>query len=338
MKEVSIVILNWNGRQHLEHFLPALVLHTTHPGTEIVVADNGSEDDSLEFIEKKYPTIRIIELELNHGFSGGYNRAMEQVDARYILLLNSDIEVTEGWLEPMLELMERDETVGACTPKILDFKRRTHFEYAGAAGGYLDRYGYPFCRGRIFDTIETDIGQYDDTREIFWATGACFFIRADLFLSFGGFDSDFFAHMEEIDLCWRMKKDGYKVYHCGKSVVYHVGGGTLAYSNPQKTYLNFRNSLLVLLKNLPTQSLIWKLPIRWFIDYVAVIKFIFSGNIKDALMIFKAHIYIWKNLIKTLKKRSEISKSEDKIIGIYPKLLLFSYHIARVRKFDDLNF
>ena len=336
MPSVSIVILNYNGRHYLEKFLPSVIKYSS--GCEIVVADNNSSDGSLKLLEKSFPNIRRIVFSENHGFCEGYNKALAQIDSDYFVILNSDIEVTKNWIPPIISLFENDKQIAAVQPKLLDFNFKDKFEYAGGAGGFIDKYGYPFCRGRIFDTIETDFGQYDNTREIFWATGACLFIRADLFSSFGGFDSDFFAHMEEIDLCWRMKKDGYKIYHCGKSVVFHVGGGTLAYSNPQKTYLNFRNSLLVLLKNLPAQSLIWKLPIRWFMDYIAVIKFIFSGNIKDALMIFKAHIYIWKNLIKTLKKRSEISISEDKIIGIYPKMLLFSYHIARVRKFDDLNF
>ena len=335
MASVSIVILNFNGRNYLEKFLPSVTQHSKEH--EIVVADNNSSDDSIDFLKNSYPDIRLISFSENYGFCQGYNRALDQLDSDIFILLNSDIEVTKDWIDPILKLFDEDEKVAAVQPKLLDFNHKNKFEYAGGAGGFIDKYGYPFCRGRIFDTIETDIGQYDDTREIFWATGACFFVRAHLYKSFGGFDADFFAHMEEIDLCWRMKLEGYKVFHCGESMVYHVGGGTLAYSNPWKTYLNFRNSLLVLIKNLPVQSLVWKLPIRWIIDYIAVAKFIFTANLRDALMVIKAHIYIWRNVLKTLKKRKFIRTTNANLAGTLPKLLLFKYYIARVRKFSDLN-
>ena len=236
MKAVSIVILNWNGRKHLERFLPDLLHHTTHPDAEIVVADNGSEDDSLEFLKKEHPRIRIIELEKNYGFSGGYNRAMEQVDARYMLLLNSDIEVTGGWLEPMLEALEKDEELGACVPRIMDFNRRSYFEYAGAAGGFIDRLGYPFCRGRIFDQLEEDQGQYDQACDLFWGSGACLMVRSDLYRDSGGLDEQFFAHMEEIDLCWRLQRMGYRIGFIPDSTVYHVGGATLQRGNSFKPF------------------------------------------------------------------------------------------------------
>ena len=335
MASVSIVILNFNGRNYLEKFLPSVTQHSKEH--EIVVADNNSSDGSIDFLKNSYPDIRLISFSENYGFCQGYNKALDQLDSDIFILLNSDIEVTKDWIDPILKLFDEDEKVAAVQPKLLDFNHKNKFEYAGGAGGFIDKYGYPFCRGRIFDTIETDIGQYDDTREIFWATGACLFIRAHLYKSFGGFDADFFAHMEEIDLCWRMKLEGYKVFHCGESVVYHVGGGTLAYSNPWKTYLNFRNSLLVLIKNLPVQSLVWKLPIRWVIDYIAVAKFIFTANLRDALMVIQAHIYIWRNFLKTLKKRKFIRKTNANLTGTLPKLLLFKYYIARVRKFSDLN-
>jgi len=335
MASVSIVILNFNGRNYLEKFLPSVTQHSKEH--EIVVADNNSSDGSIDFLKNSYPDIRLISFSENYGFCQGYNRALDQLDSDIFILLNSDIEVTKDWIDPILKLFDEDEKVAAVQPKLLDFNHKNKFEYAGGAGGFIDKYGYPFCRGRIFDTIETDIGQYDDTREIFWATGACLFIRAHLYKSFGGFDADFFAHMEEIDLCWRMKLEGYKVFHCGESMVYHVGGGTLAYSNPWKTYLNFRNSLLVLIKNLPVQSLVWKLPIRWIIDYIAVAKFIFTANLRDALMVIKAHIYIWRNVLKTLKKRKFIRTTNANLAGTLPKLLLFKYYIARVRKFSDLN-
>lgn len=336
MAKVSIVILNFNGRDFLEKFLPLIIKYSE--GHEIVVADNNSSDDSVILLKASFPAIRLILLPENYGFCGGYNRALDQLDSEYFAIINSDVEVSENWIDPVITLFEQDEKIAAIQPKLLDYNIKDKFEYAGGAGGFIDKYGYPFCRGRIFDTIETDVGQYDDSLEIFWATGACFFIKAELFKSFGGFDEDFFAHMEEIDLCWRMKLNGYKIFHCGQSVVYHVGGGTLAYSNPRKTYLNFRNSLLLLIKNLPTTSLLWKLPFRWLIDYVAVAKFLLTGEIKDAFMIIKAHIYVWKNLYKTLKKRKPQIKTIRNLTGIFPKLLLFHYHIARVRKYKDLNF
>jgi GT2 family glycosyltransferase len=336
MAKVSIVILNFNGRHFLEKFLPSIIKYSG--GHEIVVADNNSSDDSISILENSFPDIRLIILDENYGFCGGYNRALAQLNSDFFVIINSDVEVTENWINPVLELFQDDEKIAAVQPKLLDYNFKDKFEYAGGAGGFIDKYGYPFCRGRIFDTIETDIGQYDDTSEIFWATGACFFIRAELFKSFGGFDEDFFAHMEEIDLCWRMKSEGFKVFHCGESVVYHVGGGTLSYSNPRKTYLNFRNSLLLLIKNLPVTSLIWKLPFRWLVDYVAVMKFLISGDIKDAFMVIKAHIYVWKNLIKTLKKRKSQGKTTKNLTGVFPKLLLFHYYIFRKKRFSNLKF
>lgn len=336
MARISIVILNFNGRPFLEKFLPTIIEYS--PKCEIVVADNHSTDNSLDFLYKTHPEIRILEFRENYGYCGGYNRALAQLDSDFFIILNSDVEVTENWIEPIISVFERDEKIAAIQPKLLDYKHKDKFEYAGGAGGYIDKLGYPFCRGRIFDAIETDTGQYDDTREVFWATGACFFIRAKLFKHYGGFDETFFAHMEEIDLCWRMKRDGYKVYGCGESVVYHVGGGTLTYGNPRKTYLNFRNSLLVLIKNLPLAELTWKLPVRWIIDYVAIINFFLRGHFADGLMIFKAHLYVAANFISTFKKRTKSKKGPSNLVGRYPKLLLINYHIAGVRKFSDLEF
>lgn len=335
MASVSIVILNFNGRHFLETFLPTVMLHS--PGCDIVVADNGSDDDSVVFIRDSFPSIKLILFDKNYGFCGGYNRALFQLDSDYFVLLNSDIETTENWIEPVLRLFKSDKNIGAIQPKLLDYYERDKFEYAGGAGGFIDKYGYPFCRGRIFDTIETDGGQYDDDREIFWATGACIFIKSELFKKYGGFDEDFFAHMEEIDLCWRMKNHGHKIFYCAESVLFHVGGGTLAYSNPRKTYLNFRNSLMVLIKNLDSTELMKKLVFRWIMDYVAALKFLISGDFKDASMIIKAHFYIWKNLRGNLKKRSKQNNSIKKLSGVYQKFLLFKYHIAGVRKFRDLN-
>ncbi len=336
MASISIVILNYNGKHFLEQFLPSVIAYSIEH--EIVIADNNSSDGSLEFLRNDYPGIKLIEFSENFGFCTGYNKAIQQLNSDYIVLLNSDIEVTENWIDPVIGLFESDEKIAAIQPKLLDYKSKDKFEYAGGAGGFIDKYGYPFCRGRIFDTIETDTGQYDDSREIFWATGACLFIRTKLFKDYGGFDDDFFAHMEEIDLCWRMKNDGYKVYYCGNSIIFHVGGGTLPYANPHKTYLNFRNSLMMLLKNLPIESLIWNVPVRWIVDYIAAAKFLLSGDVRDAFMVLKAHLYIWKNIKSVFQKRRKSNKSIKNPVGIYPKFLLFDYHIGKRRKFKDLKF
>ena len=336
MASISIVILNFNGRHHLEKFLPTVI--TNSPGCEVVVADNGSNDNSIDFVRAQFPEVKLIIFDKNYGFCGGYNRALFQLHSDYFILLNSDIETTDNWIGPVIKLFESDTTIAAIQPKLLDFNSRTKFEYAGGAGGFIDKFGYPFCRGRIFDTIETDTGQYNDNREIFWASGACLFIRSKLFKKYGGFDEDFFAHMEEIDLCWRMKNDGHKIYYCSGSTLYHVGGGTLAYANPRKTYLNFRNSLMVLIKNLSSKELVYKLTFRWIMDYVAALKFAITGNFKDAIMVIKAHLYIWNNLRKNLNKRSKLKKSIKYLSGIYQKFLLYQYHIAGVRKFKDLHF
>ncbi len=339
MKLVSIVILNWNGRQHLEQFLPALVRHTTHHRAEIVVADNGSIDDSLEFIKKEYPDIRIIDLEKNHGFSGGYNRAMEQVSAKYMLLLNSDIEVTEGWLEPMLELMEKDETVGACTPKFMDFKRRSHFEYAGAAGGYMDRYGYPFCRGRIFDHLEEDMDQYNDATDLFWGSGACLMIRSDLYRESGGLDEQFFAHMEEIDLCWRLQRMGYRIRFIPTSTVYHVGGATLQRGDPLKTFLNFRNNLLLLYKNLPARGRGRTLFFRMILDGISALRFLLQGAFKDFWAVFRAHMayYGIKSSYSGIKNQNKYTENTVIVVGIYPGSIVADFFLKNRRKFSDLD-
>jgi len=340
MKEVSIVILNWNGKQHLEHFLPALVRHTSHPNAEIVVADNGSVDDSLEFLNKEYPHIRIIELEKNYGFSGGYNRAMEQVDAKYLLLLNSDIEVTEGWLEPMLDLMEKDLTLGACTPRIRDFKQRSHFEYAGAAGGFIDRLGYPFCRGRIFDHLEEDLGQYDEATDLFWGSGACLMVRADLYWESGGLDERFFAHMEEIDLCWRLQRMGYRIRFVPSSTVYHVGGATLQRGNPFKTYLNFRNNLLLLYKNLPIRGRSKILFTRMILDGISAFRFLLQGDFKDFRAVFRAHLAFngMKSSYKGMKIRNKYHENDVIVAGIYQASIVLDFFLKGKRKFSDLDF
>jgi GT2 family glycosyltransferase len=339
MKEVSIVILNWNGLKHLEHFLPALLEHTKHPGAEIVVADNGSEDGSLEFLKKEYPGVRIIELEKNHGFSGGYNRAVEEINARYLVLLNSDIEVTRGWLEPMLELMDSDANVGACTPKIRDFKRRTHFEYAGAAGGFIDRFAYPFCRGRIFDHLEEDLGQYDDPADLFWGSGACLMVRTDLYREAGGLDEQFFAHMEEIDLCWRLQRMGHRIRFIPSSTVYHVGGATLQRGNPFKTFLNFRNNLLLLYKNLPARGRSRILFTRMILDGISAFRFLLQGALKDFVAVFRAHIafYGMKFSYKGIKNQNKYHENDVIVGGIYPGSIVADFFLKHKRKYSDLD-
>lgn len=339
MKEVSIVILNWNGLMHMEKFLPALLEHTIHPGAEIVVADNGSEDGSLDFLKKEYPGIRIIALEKNHGFSGGYNRAAEHIDARYLLLLNSDIEVTPGWLEPMLEQMDRDASVGACTPKIRDFKRRTHFEYAGAAGGFIDRYGYPFCRGRIFDHLEEDLGQYDDPADLFWGSGACLMVRTDLYRETGGLDEQFFAHIEEIDLCWRLQRMGYRIRFIPSSTVYHVGGATLQRGHPFKTFLNFRNNLLLLHKNLPAKGRSRTLFTRMILDGISAFRFLLQGAVKDFMAVFRAHIafYGMKSSYKGMKNPNKYPENDIIVGGIYPGSIVLDFFLKNKRKYSDLD-
>lgn len=339
MKLVSIVILNWNGREYLEKFLPALIRHTTNPGAEIVVADNGSVDDSLAFMTSEYPAIRVIELEKNYGFSGGYNRAIEQIDARYVLLLNSDIEVTEGWLEPMLELMDKDETAGACTPRILDFKRRSYFEYAGAAGGFIDRFGYPFCRGRIFDCLEEELGQYNDDTDLFWGSGACLMIRSDLYRESGGLDEQFFAHMEEIDLCWRIQKMGYRIRFISASSVYHVGGASLQRGNPFKTFLNYRNNLLLLYKNLPVRSRGKIVSFRMILDGISAFRFLVTGNFKDFWAVLRAHkaFYGMKSSYKGIKKRNNSNGNNVIVTGIYPGSIVVDFFLKKKRKFSDLD-
>lgn len=339
MKEVSIVILNWNGKKHLERFLPPLLEHSPPGSAEIVVTDNGSEDGSLEFLDKEYPQIRVIALDQNYGFSGGYNRAVEQIDARYILLLNSDIEVTPGWLEPMIEQMDKDKNVGACTPMIRDFKRRTHFEYAGAAGGFIDRYGYPFCRGRIFDHLEEDRGQYDSALDLFWGSGACLMVRADLYRESGGLDELFFAHMEEIDLCWRLQRMGYRIRFIPTSKVYHVGGATLQRGNPFKTYLNFRNNLLLLYKNLPVKGRSRTLCARMILDFISALRFLLQGSYKDFIAVIRAHVafYGMKSSYGGMKNMNLYPENNVIAGGIYAGSIVKEFFLKRNRKFSDLN-
>ncbi|MDN4164411.1 glycosyltransferase family 2 protein [Cytophagales bacterium LB-30] len=330
MPKVAVVILNYNGKQHLATFLPSVLQHSAE--AEIIVADNGSTDDSLSFLASSFPNVTCIALDKNYGFCGGYNRALAQVEAEYFVLLNSDVEVSAGWLNPLIQGMEQNPEMGACQPKILSYQQKTHFEYAGAAGGYLDTLGYPFCRGRIFDVLEEDKGQYDAPAQIFWATGACLCIRANLYKKLGGLDESFFAHMEEIDLCWRLQNHGYQVWCLPQSVVYHLGGGTLAANNPRKTYLNFRNSLSVLLKNLPGNKL-YKILVRLALDELAVLQQLIKGRPAHAWAIIKADIaFVW-NLKNLLQKRGQAKGMKETSPG--NSFLLWEFYWRRNKKFSD---
>ncbi|MBS1504468.1 MAG: glycosyltransferase family 2 protein, partial [Bacteroidetes bacterium] len=286
--KVAIVILNWNGVKYLRQFLPS-VLSSSWPNLDIIVGDNGSTDGSVEFLQKEFPQVHIICNDKNYGFTGGYNRVLEKVDADYFILLNSDVEVHPGWIAPVIELMESDPLIAAAAPKIISFADKDHFEHAGAAGGFIDKTGYIFCRGRMFYEIEADKGQYDKSDEVFWASGAAMFIKKHCWVESGGFDDRFFAHMEEIDLCWRLKNMGYKVMYCAESVVYHVGGGTLNTENPFKTFLNFRNNLLLLKNNLSLWRACFVIFIRFWLDLLAIARFLNEGKRKDAWAVSRAH-------------------------------------------------
>jgi GT2 family glycosyltransferase len=333
MKKLSIVILNWNGRKLLEQFLPSLV-DNCPSWAQIVVADNASTDDSLLFLQKYYPDLRVMLNDKNYGFAGGYNKALAQIEAEYYCLLNSDIEVTPGWIEPIIDFLDRHTDVAICQPKLLSFYKKDEFEYAGAAGGYIDRYGYPFCRGRLFNTLEKDKGQYNNNVEIFWATGACMFIRSKLYHQLGGLDDDFFAHMEEIDICWRVKNAGYKVMYIPESTVYHIGGGTLQKKSPQKTYLNFRNNIVLLFKNLPKRRLIFVFLIRFVLDAIAAIRFLFDSGWGDCVAVCKAYVAFYGSFRKQFAKRSRI---KHRHVGqIYGRSIVFDYYVLKKRKFRDL--
>jgi hypothetical protein len=338
MNEVAIVILNYNGKRHLEKFLPSVIQHSI--GSQIIVADNGSTDGSGKYIKDSFPSIRLISIASNLGFCGGYNYALKNIQATYYVLLNSDVEVTSGWLEPSIKLFEKDPTIAAIQPKILSFKQKDQFEYAGAAGGFIDTLGYPFCRGRIFNTLEKDEGQFNDSVPIFWATGACHFVRASLYHQLGGLDEDFFAHMEEIDFCWRLKRAGYQIYYEGKSTVFHVGGGTLSSASPRKTYLNFRNGLSLIFKHLPTSELIWKFPLRLMLDWVAAIKFLLQPSPLDCWAVLKSQLIFFSNIKGEIAKRKRLQSQfkNNHVSQIYPNWLVKDYFLMGKDKFSQLRF
>ena len=336
--DVAVVILNWNGVHFLEKFLPSVVQYS--PEARIVVADNNSSDHSIEFLRSNYPQIEIIKNQQNGGFAQGYNEALHKINADYFVLLNSDVEVTRNWISPLINWMEENPRVAACQPKILDYYHPEVFEYAGASGGFIDEYGYPFCRGRIFNHCEKDEGQYETKREIFWATGACMFVRASDFFEVQGFDEDYFAHMEEIDLCWRMKNKGKSIWIIPDSKVFHVGGGTLKKISPRKTFLNFRNNLITFVKNKPSKNLFLILIFRLLLDGVAGVKFLLSGSPRHCWAVVRAHFAFYFSLNRTLQKRKSIFENENKakeMQGVFKGNIVFQYYVKGKKRFSDLK-
>lgn len=333
---VAIVILNWNGRKYLEQFLPS-VLSTVYENLKIVVADNASTDDSISFLTETYPQVEILLLEKNLGFAGGYNEALKKVDADYYVLLNSDVEVESNWLQPAISLLESNAHAAACQPKILAYHQKDHFEYAGAAGGWIDRFGYPFSRGRVFDFCETDNGQYNNNKEIFWASGAALVIRSRLFHEAGGFYDFLFAHQEEIDLCWRLKAKGYQIWSCPASVVYHVGGGTLAKGSPRKTYLNFRNNQVIMARNLPISEAWWKIPLRMALDQISALKELLSGDLPYFRAVVKAHLaFIGWLLFERNKPKVPPKVRLNSMTGVYHGNVVWQFFMKKKKTFSEI--
>lgn len=338
---IAVVILNWNGKDLLAKFLPTVLVNSQHPSVRVVVVDNASSDGSVDLVRERFPQVQLVVLEQNFGFAAGYNKALAQLNDDYFVLLNSDAVPAPNWLMPFMEAIAANSGFVLAMPKIRSFKNPELFEYAGAAGGFIDKYGYPFCRGRIMDEVEEDKGQYDSAIEVFWASGAAMFVKAKLYEQIGGLDEDFFAHMEEIDFCWRMKNLGCKVWVVPQSVVYHVGGASLHHSHPRKTYLNFRNNLLMLLKNLPKDKLISTLFVRMVLDGVAALKFIMSGRGRFAWAIFKAHLSFYRFVpVYWEKRKATLTKGIRPIhqSQIFPSSIVYAFFVQRVRYFSQLRF
>lgn len=330
-KQFALVVLNWNGKKLLETFLPTLEKYS--PQANLYVVDNNSTDGSQALIQREFPNVQLIQNQGNYGYAKGYNDGVASLTEPILILINSDIEVTENWLVPIAELYDKDPELAIVQPKILDYKNKAYFEYAGAGGGYIDRYGFPYCRGRIFTTIEKDEGQYDDVVPIFWASGACFFIKNEVFKALQGLDEDFFAHQEEIDLCWRAQNRGYRIKYCGLSTVYHVGGATLNYANPQKTYLNFRNSLMMLYKNLPERHKFRTIFIRLCLDGIAGIRYLFLLQPQHCWAIIRSHFAFYKSIPK-LKNKIENTKINNYFTE---KSIIFTYFVSRKRNFITIH-
>jgi GT2 family glycosyltransferase len=335
LAKVSVVIINYNGRKYLEQFLPS-ILASTYSDMELIVADNASTDDSLEFLHSFYPAIRIIRLKRNYGYAGGYNEALKEVHSKYYILLNSDVEVSPGWIEPVIALMDSDQTIGACQPKILSYHKKEYFEYAGASGGWMDNLGYPFARGRIFDICEVDEGQYNDVQKIFWASGAALFVRAELFHQAKGLDTYFFAHMEEIDFCWRLQLLGFSIYVCPASVVYHIGGGTLPKGNERKVFLNFRNNMIMLAKNLPRRQSFWKIPLRIGMDFISAFKSLFAGQLVYFLAVGEAHLAFFKWVLFKQKESVFPVQRKARLSGWYLQSVAWKHFVEGKETFDEI--
>ncbi len=335
---IAIVILNWNGEELLPKFLPSVIENSQIEGVKIIVADNGSTDNSLQTLQD-YPQVEILDLKENFGFAKGYNEALKQIEAKYYILLNSDVEVTPGWMDSLITVMDENPNVAAVQPKILNWHKKDEFEYAGAAGGHIDKLGFPFCRGRVLNVNEKDEGQYDEYASIFWASGACMAIKADLFHKAGGFDSDFWAHMEEIDLCWRLKSMGYKIMYTPYSKVYHLGGGSLSYDNPKKLFLNFRNSLWLLHKNLPKNKLLKVMFVRMLLDGTAAFKLLSEGNGSGFMSVAKAHYSYYKSLPILNQKRKDLMNisSQKWHDEIHYKSIIWKFYLERKRKFTEMQ-
>jgi GT2 family glycosyltransferase len=338
MYKTAIVILNWNGLDFLKMFLGTVLKFSADDETSVFVADNGSTDGSPEWVAENFGEVNLIRLNKNNGFAGGYNAALNQIEARYFVLLNSDIEVTYNWLQPLVSFMDNNPDVASCQPKILSYNQKDHFEHAGAAGCFIDKFGYPFCRGRVINRVEKDTGQYDNQINVFWSSGACMILKSEAWIRCGGFDDDFFAHMEEIDLCWRFHKAGYRVCFLPESVIYHIGGGTLSYSSPFKTYLNFRNSLFLLYKNLPDNKLNSILFIRRILDGLAAVYFLLQGNFSSVASVWKAHIDYYRAMNKLREKRKtvrkmEITETNDTVLN---KSIVFEFYIKGHKTYKGL--
>jgi GT2 family glycosyltransferase len=333
--KTAVVILCWNGKKFLEEFLPSVVQYQ-QADSDIVVADNASEDDSLIYLKKAFPSVKIIELEKNFGFAEGYNQAIRKIDSEFIVLLNQDVAVTENWLSPMVMMMEKDASIGAVQPRIRSHLQPAKFEYAGAAGGWIDRYGYTFCRGRIFDAVEADNDQYNEPAEIFWTSGACMIVRKKIYEQLGGLDASFFAHMEEIDFCWRLKNAGFKNMYCPHSIVYHLGGGSLAHGNPLKTYLNFRNNLIMMWKNLPPENRLSILLMRMLLDQIAALQALAGFRFSEIVAIWRACYHFVKYSKSNKKKSQSISSSFLNLHGVYNGSVVWEYFITRRKEFKDI--
>ena len=337
-QETAVVILSYNGRKWHEQFLP-LIVSEAASGYDVVVVDNASTDDTYEYLRAQHPDIHTLQIAVNKGFAHGYYEALKQIQARYYILLSADFEVTHNWFPPLLHAMQRYPGLAACQPKIRYWKQRELFEYAGAGGGFMDKWGYLFCRGRIFNDLEKDHGQYNDDIEVFWASGGCLMVRADLYHRVGGLDPDLYAHMEEVDLCWRLKNAGYRIGYIGQSTVFHVGGSVISYGSPQKLYYNFRNNLILLLKNERSSRLLWLIPLRLVLDGVAGIQMLMGGKVKETFTIVKAHFHFYGSLGKWLRRRREARKlvSQRNEAGIYPKSIVWQYFALRKKTFDRLK-